>query len=69
MGEKNQKLSQLYPIFQGISELPQLIKDLEGELIPYNITKRINQLMDRWPLLLSGYARNVRDELEKMGYP
>jgi len=69
MSDKNEKLAQLYPIILGISELPQLIKDLEGEIIPYNITKRINQMMDRWSLLLSDYARNARDELEKMGYP
>lgn len=66
---KNLKLIQIYQIVQGIADLPQLLKDLEGEEIPYNIIVRLNRMMLSFPGLLSTRARALRNEMEKMGYP
>jgi len=63
------KLNQIYEIIQGIADLPQLLKDLEGELVPYNIIVKIERMMDTFPVYLSAKARALRDEMEKMGYP
>lgn len=67
--KKHPILEQIYQIASGIADIEQLVKDLEGEMIPYNITKRLNAMMDAVSITLPTKARILRDEMEKMGYP
>lgn len=66
---KHPILKQIYQIVSGIVDLNGLVKDLEGEKIPYNIIKRLNAMIDIIPQGLPVKAKILRDELEKMGYP
>jgi len=63
------KLNPIYEITQGIADLPQLLKDLEGELVPYNIIRKIEWMMNSFSVNLASRAKILRDEMEKMGYP
>lgn len=65
----NLKLNQIYKIVQGIADFPQLIKDLEGEMVPYNVIRKIEWMMNAFPIPLASRAKALRDELEKTGYP
>lgn len=66
---QEEKLNQIYKIIQGIADLPQLLKDLEGELVPYNIIRKIDWMMNSFSINLASRAKILREEMEETGYP
>ena len=67
--EADIQLNQLYQIVQGMSDLPKLLDDLEGKIVPYNIIMKIKRMMISFPINLAGRAKALRDEMERTGYP
>ena len=66
--ELKAKLGVIKLVLKGIVEYPDLLKELEGELIPYNVIKKINRVMDLYPIMLVEASRYAVEECEEMGY-
>lgn len=66
--ELDAKLTRIKEVLQGIALYPELLKDLEGKAIPYNIIKKINRVFDLYPISLVMAAKYAAEELGKMGH-
>ena len=64
-----EELNQIYECAVRISDFPQLVTDLIGKTVPYNITIKIVALDKILQKVTVNTAKELFLEMEKMGYP
>ena len=64
-----EELNQIYECAVRIADFPQLVKDLIGKTVPYNITIKIVELDKFLQKITVNAAKELNLEMEKMGYP
>jgi len=64
-----EELNQIYECAVRIADFPQLVKDLVGKKVPYNITIEILPLDRFLTKEIVNAAKELCLEMEKMGYP
>lgn len=72
MSEKEptvEEMNQIYECALRIVDFQQLLNDLAGKLIPYNIIVKIKPLSEKLSFKIVNVAKELCLEMEKMGYP
>ena len=64
-----EEMNQIYECALRIVDFQQLLNDLSGKLIPYNIIVKIKPLSKNLSFKTVNSAKELRSEMEKMGYP